>query len=90
MFDPVEVIPETVGQYTELRGKNNKKIYGDDILKKPDGTIYLVVWYRGGFMLKEKGKFGHRSIEIYDGDINKYEIIGNRWDNPELLKEARK
>lgn len=35
----LEVIPETVGQFTELTDKNGKKIFEDDIVKVTDEIV---------------------------------------------------
>lgn len=83
-----EVIPETVGQYTGLTDKNGTKIFEGDILiadfdykKEPIEVIY----YKCGFKLKSK-----HCKEVYDYSIHdetpELEVIGNKWDNPELLK----
>jgi len=46
------VIPESVGQYTEMKDVEGNKIYEKDILINPkDGTLFMVVYSNcfGGF-----------------------------------------
>lgn len=83
-----EIDPETLCEYTGLSDKNNKKIFENDIVKHGD-TISVVRY----------GKFTKGdSSSVYgwyftNGDIKEYEsyeIIGNRYDNPELLERNKK
>ena len=65
-------------QYTGLKDKNGKEIYEGDILKwdeKEWGAPFneLVEW-----------DFDQLSSRVNDWH-NHCEIIGNKWDNPELL-----
>ena len=77
----IEVIPETVGQYTGLNDKNNVKIFEGDILKFRSG-IYSVEWdNEHSKFLQRDGQFS-RELHIW---IAKSEIVGNIHDNPELL-----
>ena len=87
----VEVIPETVGQYTGLLDKNGKEIYEGDILRcfsKTDKAEMVVIFEDGEFrmVLTEKYHayttgFGFYAIRNFDK-----EVIGNIHDNPELLE----
>lgn len=82
-LEGVEVIPETVGQYTELKDKNGKRIFELDIVKY-ERHIHLVTYYNeyAGF------------YPFYDQDHpagygvigEESEVIGNIHDNPELLE----
>ena len=81
----VEVIPETVGQYTGLTDKNGKEIFEGDICKSIYG-ISRVIWSdgRSAFMMRFCD-YPHEIIgfeEIQDS----IEIIGNIHDTPELLE----
>src|SRR5690554_443096 len=74
-----EVIPDTVGQYTGLMDEYDKEIYEGDIVRHATwGDIYEVIFEDGGFYV----------LSSYDFQtINEYplEVIGNIFENPELL-----
>ena len=86
--ESISVIPESVGEFTGLYDKNGKEIYEGDILMEKFGfskPIYL--YYVCEF--KNSG-FCFRCINSGDDDIvlNKSEVVSNKFENPELLKEA--
>lgn len=79
------VEPETVGQFTGLTDKNGKKVFEGDIVKDIAGGIYKVVYdteYMRFAFEQDSIKWG---LEGFDG-IMDFEVIGNIYDNPELLE----
>lgn len=96
-MDNHRVIPETVGQFTGLTDKNGKKIFEGDIVSENDfhGGVYLfreqpkkniVVKYEVGAILGKRAGFSlDANVEkgVYCG-----EVIGNIYDNPELLSDT--
>ena len=81
---------ETIGQYTGLKDKNGKKIFEGDIVKD-DYCIYEVVYDGNGYyieVVKLLKECGTQKGILYDlSDYKDLEVIGNIYDNPELLKE---
>ena len=69
-------------QFTGLLDKNGKEIYEGDVIKTNEaGWIAKVVYNRDGFFcIDNKGGF---STEC---DWEELEVIGNIYENPELLK----
>lgn len=85
-----EVIPETVGQYTGLSDINGKKIFEGDIVnirKKQWQPLYDnckgEVYFNGAVYLI-KGVSDVLSLYVFRGWC---EVIGNIYDNPELLSD---
>lgn len=78
------VIPETVGQYTGLTDKNGKKIFEGDILAVGEnGKSYqnVYVHYKNGAF-----RVSIFAIDILESRNTESEVIGNIYNNPELLK----
>ena len=83
------VIPETVGEYTGLTDKNGVKIFEGDIIKSTtSGTIGKVGYYpeEGAFMVLFNASSGY-CVGYLDINMSTIEIIGNIYDNPELIKD---
>ena len=87
-----EIDPETVGQYTGLTDKNGRKIFEGDIVVFADffndeihrGVVYwcdLAFWFD---CTETEGDEGIYSLAYISANI--LEVIGNIYDNPELLE----
>lgn len=89
-FDLVEVIPDTLCQYTGLTDKNGQKIWENDICEMVyDGKIhiYVVVWDKTELDFKgTNGKENYGRNFEYLGCCEEIVVIGNIFDNPELLE----
>lgn len=92
-----EIIPETVCRCIEFTDKNEKKIWENDIVKFKHGGEFSEkgIYYRNyvvefvntfvtyGLRLRNKSihfPFKRATVSMYD-----VEVIGNIFDNPELL-----
>lgn len=100
----INYVKETIMQYTGLKDKNGKEIYEGDILLSTSDIVKWatdektgkvakdkseVVWSDKipAFCKKEEGRIS--GFAMYPDIIKKYsEVIGNIYENPELLKEA--
>ena len=87
---PVEVVQETVGQFTGLTDKNGVKIFEGDIYKDSWGKLSVVEF----FYADEHKTSGHGSSDRIiivglklDFVPKHIEVIGNIHYNPEILNQ---
>ena len=88
------VNPETVGQFTGLTDKNGKKIFEGDIIraKIEDGNHSGFTWpnmqvdfQQGSFCLNDRNGYVFCVLGAFAQSVT-FEVIGNIYDNPELLE----
>jgi len=75
-----------VMQFTGLKDKNGKEIYVGDIIRSNftyprSGTVHEVIECHSGFGVK----IGEGTTQYFDAR-EELEVIGNVYENPELLK----
>jgi uncharacterized phage protein (TIGR01671 family) len=98
VWEYAEINPETLCQFTGLTDKNGNKIWENDIVSTKSnvrvqikfGKYYdrFAMWkYHQGFYMA----FSDKGRDFYRNELgywhNKIEIVGNIFDNPELVKE---
>lgn len=96
------IIEDTLSQSIGLFDRNRKEIFEGDIFQHNDE--YLVLFYENGEYkfkvygwyytienhIPSKDKFGEMRTEpIQDYILNNMEVIGNIWDNPNLIEEPK-
>ncbi|MEK5503297.1 YopX family protein [Bacillus sp. FSL M8-0168] len=83
---------ENIMQYTGLKDKNGREIWEGDIVlydrniaPSIDSRKYVVEWYDGQFVLDNRSQ----TIDDFTSDLNLIEVIGNIYENLELLEEIK-
>jgi len=82
-FNDIELM-----QYSGLTDMMEKEIYEGDILFESFGErYYKVVFKNGSFRAEFEGDFEEHSFDLIDVVAQGCKIVGNIYENPELLSE---
>lgn len=91
-----EVDPETICQFTGLCDKYGNKIWENDICDRKEPYPEIVKMYNGDWVLDYSYSCGkdygycYCNLGFYAVEKKEVEVIGNIFDNPELIAERRK
>jgi hypothetical protein len=78
-------------QYTGLKDRNGKEIYEGDIVKWDSVGLGVIGWLSCGFSHDQRNKRSPIGVNhLHPNYTEEYEVIGNIYENPELLKEGKK
>ena len=72
-------------QYTGLKDKSGKEIYEDDLCEDGHGDIYQIDWTGCGRRIAKCGA-KPMACDIPRKIRETFEVIGNIYENPDLLK----
>ncbi|MEG1587615.1 MAG: YopX family protein [Bacteroidales bacterium] len=90
-FGYIPVKTDTICQFTGLLDKNGKKLFEGDIFENSAGGRYPVFFENGCFMSQlicDKPNSYMTKLKLCDIHhliTDECEVIGNKWDNQELL-----
>ena len=81
----MNVTPNTIGQYTGRKDRDDVEIYDGDIVefKNERNKIKFADEYLTYFLINAKGYGFYKLGNIYSVELR---VIGNIYENPELLK----
>ena len=80
--------PNVFMQYTGLKDKNSKEVYEGDLVACSSGCPHEVIWEEAS-MFGDMGGWNLSGLKPgakYDWIVDSTEVIGNIYENPELLE----
>lgn len=77
---------ETIGQFTGLYDESGKAVYEGDLLRGYDNNVIEVVWLDACFC----GCISNTIVPLRILDVEDRDVIGNIYDNKELLERGKK
>lgn len=87
-----KVDPSTICQYTGLTDKNGQKIWENDVVRHYNNPsepkqfeIGVIYWNEDNVRYERTSQYEHAKFSVLYDCV--YEVIGNIFDNPELLNE---
>lgn len=89
----LEVYPDTIGQYLEVRDKNGEEFCEHDIIQNEQGEVGVLFMENGSLWIGSycNGYTGLKSYTAADGisgdELKKWEVIGNIHDDPNFMGE---
>lgn len=88
-WEPIEIDPNTLGQFTSLKDKNGKEIYEGDILSfgwfEDEPSLLEVRFVRGVFAFLWGGDLDNECTT--NAPTHEWAtVVGNIHDNPDLIK----
>lgn len=90
-YDVVEVDQSTICQCTGLKDKNGKLIWENDIVRDEQGNFYKAFWQNNYYQfswvcVKTDVFLIGTKWDLWSIKSFEIEVIGNKFDNPELLE----
>lgn len=86
-FYGIEVDPSTVSSYVGHTDKSGTEVFGGDILYDPHRRRNLTIRYDINLSMWLAEGDGW-DIPLHDLPLFSCKIVGNQWDNPELMAQS--
>lgn len=91
-WDDYEIDPDSLGQFTELYDKNHHKIYEGDIVSN-GWSVHYIRYEDGKWDVVDEWKNWNELLEFahtdYNNVIRGIEVVGNMYDNPEMIHTSQ-
>ncbi|MBQ9093226.1 MAG: hypothetical protein IJY03_04435 [Prevotella sp.] len=88
MVSRVSIDPDTIGEFTGMTDKNGKDIFEGDIIRSVNGKKKVNgKWVDNEAIITVKYDIASFNVSCLALVTDSVEVIGNIYDNPELLEE---